>query len=83
MQLLVLFPVADDNTTIINGRLFHTQVDEMGNPIIIDSAADGFGKLLDCFKDYENIMSVDEFNTYVSEIISDIKNYQEAISCLK
>lgn len=53
-QLLVLFPVADDNTTIINGRLFHTQVDEMGNPIIIDSAADGFGKLLDCFKDYEN-----------------------------
>mgnify|MGYP004558713477 FL=1 len=53
-QLLVLFPVADDNTTIINGRLFHTQVDEMGNPIIIDSAADGFGRLLDCFKDYEN-----------------------------
>lgn len=53
-QLLVLFPVADDNTTIINGRLFHTQVDEMSNPIIIDSAADGFGKLLDCFKNYEN-----------------------------
>jgi len=53
-QLLVLFPVADDNTTIINGRLFHTQVDEMGNPIVIDSAADGFGKLLDCFKDYES-----------------------------
>ena len=53
-QLLLLFPVADDNTTIINGRLFHTQVDEMGNPIIIDSAADCFGKLLDCFKEYEN-----------------------------
>lgn len=53
-QLLSLFPVASDNTTIINGRLFHTQIDEMGNPIIIDSAADGFGKLLDCFKDYEN-----------------------------
>lgn len=53
-QLLLLFPIADDNTTIINGRLFHTQVDEMGNPIIIDSAADCFGKLLDCFKDYEN-----------------------------
>ena len=52
-QLLILFPVADDNTTIINGRLFHTQVDEMGNPIIIDSAADGFGKVLDCFKEYE------------------------------
>lgn len=53
-QLLVLFPVAEDNTTIINGRLFHTQVDEMGNPIIIDSAADCFGCLLDCFKEYEN-----------------------------
>ena len=34
-------------------------------------------------KKKENIMSIDEFNTYVSEIISDIKNYQEAISCLK
>lgn len=52
-QLLVLFPVADDNTTIINGRLFHTQIDEMGNPIIIDSAANCFGQLLDCFKEYE------------------------------
>lgn len=53
-HLLLLFPIADDNTTIINGRLFHTQVDEMGNPIIIDSAANCFGKLLDCFKEYEN-----------------------------
>lgn len=53
-QLLVLFPVAEDNTTIINGRLFHTQVDEMGNPIIIDSAADCFGRLLNCFKEYED-----------------------------
>lgn len=53
-QLLALFPVADDNTTIINGRLFHTQVDEMGNPIIIDSAADCFGRLLNCFKEYED-----------------------------
>lgn len=53
-QLLLLFPIADDNTTIINGRLFHTQVDEMGNPIIHESAADCFGKLLDCFKEYEN-----------------------------
>ncbi len=53
-QLLVLFPVADDNTTIINGRLFHTQIDEMGNPIIIDSAANCFGRLLECFKEYEN-----------------------------
>lgn len=52
-QLLTLFPLAEDNTTIINGRLFHTQNDEKGNPIIIDSAADCFGKLLDCFKDYE------------------------------
>ncbi|MDF2988300.1 MAG: methylase [Eubacterium sp.] len=53
-QLLSLFPIADDNTSIINGRLFHTQVDEMGNPIIIDSAANCFGRLLDCFKEYEN-----------------------------
>lgn len=52
-QLLTLFPTAEDNTTIINGRLFHTQVDEMGNPIIIDTAADCFGKLLKCFKEYE------------------------------
>lgn len=54
-QLLALFPInPTDNTTIINGRLFHTQVDEMGNPIIIDSAADCFGKLLDCFYEYES-----------------------------
>lgn len=53
-QLLLLFPVADDNTSIINGRLFHTQIDEMGNPIIIDSAADCFGRLLKCFKEYES-----------------------------
>lgn len=53
-HLLTLFPIADDNTTIINGRLFHTQVDEMGNPIIIDSAADCFGRLMDCFKEYES-----------------------------
>lgn len=52
-QLISLFPVAVDNTTIINGRLFHTQVDEMGNPIIIGSAADCFGRLLECFKEYE------------------------------
>lgn len=52
-QLISLFPVAADNTTIINGRLFHTQVDEMGNPIIIGSAADCFGRLLECFKEYE------------------------------
>lgn len=52
-ELLSLFPIAEDNTTIINGRLFHTQVDETGNPIIIDSAANCFGKLLQCFKEYE------------------------------
>lgn len=52
-QLLQLFPPGSDNTTIINGRLFHTQVDEMGNPIITDGAADCFGKLLDCFHEYE------------------------------
>lgn len=30
-----------------------------------------------------NIMSVDEFNTFVGELINDIKDYQEAIACLK
>lgn len=53
-KLLELFPINQaDNTSIINGRIFHTQLDEMGNPIIIDTAADCFGRLLDCFKDYE------------------------------
>ncbi len=53
-KLLELFPInINDNTSIINGRIFHTQLDEMGNPIIIDTAADCFGKLLDCFKEYE------------------------------
>lgn len=53
-KLLELFPEnAKDHTTIINGRLFHTKIDEMGNPIIIDSAADCFGKLLECFREYE------------------------------
>lgn len=53
-QLLDLFPIADDDTSIINGRLFHTQLDNMGNPIIIDSAANCFGQLLECFKEYED-----------------------------
>lgn len=53
-KLLELFPInPSDNTSIINGRIFHTQLDEMGNPIIIDTAADCFGRLLDCFKTYE------------------------------
>ncbi len=53
-KLLELFPINDiDNTSIINGRIFHTQLDEMGNPIIIDTAADCFGKLLECFRNYE------------------------------
>lgn len=53
-KLLELFPInKKDNTSIINGRIFHTQLDEMGNPIIIDTAADCFGQLLDCFKEYE------------------------------
>jgi type I restriction-modification system DNA methylase subunit len=53
-KLLELFPInPKDNTSIINGRIFHTKLDEMGNPIIIDTAADCFGRLLDCFRDYE------------------------------
>lgn len=52
-KLLELFPVAEDNTSIINGRLFHTQINEMGNPIIIDTAAECFGSLLNCFSEYE------------------------------
>lgn len=54
-KLLELFPPNPiDGTTIINGRIFHTEVDDIGNPIIHESAADCFGKLLNCFKEYEN-----------------------------
>ena len=54
-RLLELFPInSNDNTSIINGRIFHTELDEMGNPIIIDTAADCFGKLIDCFKEYQD-----------------------------
>ena len=34
-------------------------------------------------KKKDNIMSIDEFNTFVGELISDIKDYQEALECLK
>lgn len=34
-------------------------------------------------KKKDNIMTVDEFNSYVGELIDDIKNFQGAISCLK
>lgn len=53
-KLLELFPPnLNDGTTIINGRIFHTEADEIGNLIIHESSADCFGKLLDCFMDYE------------------------------
>ena len=53
-KLLELFPPnPEDGTTIINGRIFHTEVDDIGNPVIHESSADCFGKLLDCFKEYE------------------------------
>lgn len=53
-KLLELFPYnPEDGTTIINGRIFHTETDDIGNPIIHESSADCFGKLLDCFKEYE------------------------------
>lgn len=34
-------------------------------------------------KKKDTIMSLDEFSGYISELIGDIKNYQEAIECLK
>ena len=34
-------------------------------------------------KKKDNIMSIDEFNTFIGELINDIKDYQEAITCLK
>lgn len=34
-------------------------------------------------KKKDNIMSVDEFNSFVGELINDIKDYQEAILCLE
>lgn len=53
-KLLELFPVnPEDGTTIINGRIFHTETDDIGNPIIHETSADCFGKLLDCFQEYE------------------------------
>lgn len=53
-KLLELFPPnPEDGTTIINGRIFHTETDDIGNPIIHESASDCFGKLLVCFKEYE------------------------------
>lgn len=49
-----LFPAnPEDGTTIINGRIFHTETDDIGNPIIHETSADCFGKLLDCFQEYE------------------------------
>ena len=54
-KLLELFPYnPEDGTTIINGRIFHTETDDIGNPVIHESSADCFGKLLDCFKEYED-----------------------------
>ena len=52
-HLIKLFPLANDSTTIINGRIFHTQTDDMGRPIIIDNASNCFGELLECFHKYE------------------------------
>lgn len=53
-KLLELFPPnPNDGTTIINGRIFHTETDDIGNPVIHESAADCFGKLLYCFREYE------------------------------
>ncbi|MDE6252158.1 MAG: N-6 DNA methylase [Lachnospiraceae bacterium] len=34
-------------------------------------------------KKKDNSMSLDEFNDYISELVNDIKAYQEAIACLK
>ena len=34
-------------------------------------------------KKKDTMMSLDEFSGYISELIGDIKNYQEAIECLK
>jgi len=34
-------------------------------------------------KKKDNLMSLNEFNTFVDELIEDIKNYQEAIKCLE
>lgn len=54
-KLLELFPYnPEDGTTIINGRIFHTETDDIGNPVIHESSVDCFGKLLDCFKEYED-----------------------------
>ena len=42
-KLLELFPYnPEDGTTIINGRIFHTETDDIGNPVIHESSADCF-----------------------------------------
>lgn len=53
-KLLELFPAnPEDGTTIINGRIFHTETDDTGNPVIQEISADCFAKSLDCFQKYE------------------------------
>lgn len=52
-KLLELFPRADDQTTIINGRIFHATINEKNEPVFAESAADCFGRLLESFKEYE------------------------------
>lgn len=52
-KLLELFPRADDNTTIINGRIFHATINEKNEPVFAESAADCFERLLESFKEYE------------------------------
>lgn len=34
-------------------------------------------------KKKDTVMSIDEFSGYISELMNDIKGYQEAIECLK
>lgn len=35
------------------------------------------------FKEEDNIMTLDEFQNYLDELVNDINNYKEAIECLK
>ena len=34
-------------------------------------------------KKKDNLMSIDQFNTYISELIDDIKDYQGALKCIE
>ncbi len=52
-KIVRLFPVAADNTSIINGFVFHADKDAMGNYISNNADATTFHEILKLFSEYE------------------------------